>query len=156
MCGQAGGFVAVSYEAKSYGIRKGDGIGVSLCTHLVLWIYVFFVSPNTRGLDDKEGLHVSPFSLLTLWTSQEGGRRAIWHMRDRLSLDEARKQCPGLVVLNMDTNYYRSVTDRLERASSQTTPLRFLLARRCAPETTELCYCWSGWRRSSEACLQVS
>eukprot|EP00466_Bigelowiella_natans_P007540 jgi/Bigna1/146513/aug1.115_g21221 len=63
----SGGFVAVSYEARSKGIRKGDGAG-------------------------------------------SGGREAIVFLRDKISEAEALRKCPGLVVLPMDTAYYRFVS----------------------------------------------
>eukprot|EP00730_Choanoeca_flexa_P002787 TRINITY_DN11175_c0_g1_i2.p1 TRINITY_DN11175_c0_g1~~TRINITY_DN11175_c0_g1_i2.p1 ORF type:complete len:585 (+),score=84.32 TRINITY_DN11175_c0_g1_i2:1220-2974(+) len=66
-----GGFVAISYEARAAGIRKGDAVG-------------------------------------------EQGRRNIRFLKHAKSLETCVQMCPELVVLPMDTVYYRDVSERLQ------------------------------------------
>eukprot|EP00892_Ulva_mutabilis_P005511 jgi/Ulvmu1/3331/UM155_0014.1 len=66
----AGGFVAVSYEAKAAGVKKGDGVGA-------------------------------------------GGLASIPHLQKigAVSMEEARRKCPGLQVLPMRTDRYRDASE---------------------------------------------
>lgn len=69
----SGGFVAVSYEAKAAGVKKGDGVGAA-------------------------------------------GRANIETLKEigAVSMEEARRRCPGLVVKPMRTERYREVALRMQ------------------------------------------
>ncbi|KAJ3091906.1 hypothetical protein HK102_012707, partial [Quaeritorhiza haematococci] len=102
----SGGFVAVSYEAKAAGIKKGDERGgkfdgARLLLVFILTLRLVFGCPRIGG-----DLGIG-----------EGGRQNIpfFKARPECAMDAVMKRCPELLILPMDTRHYRNVSTSLLR-----------------------------------------